>query len=98
MEKEEPLMIHYQFQPMMISKKNRRSTSSKKLPTKTIPRSEEHTSELQSHQYLHSFPTRRSSDLKRRAVNDSLSVSAYDDFKEESKKYLIEKITYKNYS
>src|ERR1035437_3292071 len=28
-------------------------------------RSEEHTSELQSHQYLHSFPTRRSSDLKR---------------------------------
>src|SRR3712207_5128337 len=26
-------------------------------------RSEEHTSELQSHQYLHSFPTRRSSDL-----------------------------------
>src|ERR1035437_4928965 len=28
-------------------------------------RSEEHTSELQSHQYLHSFPTRRSSDLRR---------------------------------
>src|ERR1035437_9661006 len=27
------------------------------------PRSEEHTSELQSRQYLHSFPTRRSSDL-----------------------------------
>src|SRR5947209_555621 len=27
-------------------------------------RSEEHTSELQSRQYLHSFPTRRSSDLK----------------------------------
>src|SRR3712207_3040015 len=27
-------------------------------------RSEEHTSELQSHQYLHSFPTRRSSDLR----------------------------------
>src|ERR1044072_7495616 len=26
-------------------------------------RSEEHTSELQSHRYLHSFPTRRSSDL-----------------------------------
>src|SRR5882757_2339434 len=26
-------------------------------------RSEEHTSDLQSHQYLHSFPTRRSSDL-----------------------------------
>src|SRR5947209_1922019 len=28
-----------------------------------IARSEEHTSELQSRQYLHSFPTRRSSDL-----------------------------------
>src|SRR5882672_5671252 len=27
------------------------------------PRSEEHTSELQSHSDLHSFPTRRSSDL-----------------------------------
>src|SRR5476649_2086758 len=30
-------------------------------------RSEEHTSELQSHRDLHSFPTRRSSDLHRRA-------------------------------
>src|SRR5262252_7467181 len=29
----------------------------------TIRRSEEHTSELQSHRDLHSFPTRRSSDL-----------------------------------
>src|SRR5476649_2077486 len=29
----------------------------------TISRSEEHTSELQSHSDLHSFPTRRSSDL-----------------------------------
>src|SRR5476649_1589560 len=29
----------------------------------TEPRSEEHTSELQSHSDLHSFPTRRSSDL-----------------------------------
>src|SRR5476649_1529606 len=28
-------------------------------------RSEEHTSELQSHSDLHSFPTRRSSDLRR---------------------------------
>src|SRR5438034_1217369 len=28
------------------------------------PRSEEHTSELQSHSDLHSFPTRRSSDLE----------------------------------
>src|SRR5215203_5394266 len=31
--------------------------------SKRSPRSEEHTSELQSRQYLHSFPTRRSSDL-----------------------------------
>src|ERR671916_321674 len=30
----------------------------------TIGRSEEHTSELQSHRDLHSFPTRRSSDLE----------------------------------
>src|SRR5882672_4017101 len=30
-------------------------------------RSEEHTSELQSHSDLHSFPTRRSSDLKRQS-------------------------------
>src|ERR1035437_9306935 len=29
-------------------------------------RSEEHTSELQSRRYLHSFPTRRSSDLRKK--------------------------------
>src|SRR5437588_487562 len=32
---------------------------------RSTPRSEEHTSELQSHSDLHSFPTRRSSDLGR---------------------------------
>src|SRR5476651_1079911 len=32
-------------------------------PRELVERSEEHTSELQSRQYLHSFPTRRSSDL-----------------------------------
>src|SRR5476649_1224157 len=32
-------------------------------PTMDLYRSEEHTSELQSHRDLHSFPTRRSSDL-----------------------------------
>src|SRR5882672_1651379 len=32
-------------------------------PAKLPARSEEHTSELQSHRDLHSFPTRRSSDL-----------------------------------
>src|SRR6266540_2864338 len=31
-----------------------------------VRRSEEHTSELQSHRDLHSFPTRRSSDLRTR--------------------------------
>src|SRR5476649_1215191 len=31
---------------------------------KPLDRSEEHTSELQSHRDLHSFPTRRSSDLR----------------------------------
>src|SRR5947207_1620490 len=36
------------------------------LRTKNVDRSEEHTSELQSHSDLHSFPTRRSSDLGRR--------------------------------
>src|SRR5260221_601690 len=33
------------------------------LMTEHLRRSEEHTSELQSHRDLHSFPTRRSSDL-----------------------------------
>src|SRR5579875_3424086 len=35
-------------------------------PSRRGPRSEEHTSELQSHRDLHSFPTRRSSDLGHR--------------------------------
>src|SRR5476649_707113 len=35
---------------------------------RSLPRSEEHTSELQSHRDLHSFPTRRSSDLAEAAV------------------------------
>src|SRR5476649_2049625 len=38
--------------------------------TKYCNRSEEHTSELQSHSDLHSFPTRRSSDLLRRVEFD----------------------------
>src|ERR1044072_8698879 len=36
-----------------------------------LARSEEHTSELQSHRYLHSFPTRRSSDLRCRGSRRS---------------------------
>src|SRR6476646_10692551 len=40
---------------------------SKDSMRKTI-RSEEHTSELQSHSDLHSFPTRRSSDLRPRTI------------------------------
>src|SRR5882672_5613927 len=39
------------------------------------PRSEEHTSELQSHRDLHSFPTRRSSDLDH-GRSDSLAPLA----------------------
>src|ERR1044072_5070082 len=50
-------------------------TSHLKAVHKHNLRSEEHTSELQSHRYIHSFPTRRSSDLRRRArlvVGDGL--------------------------
>src|SRR5215211_321405 len=47
-------------------------------------RSEEHTSELQSHRDLHSFPTRRSSDLRscgelRQAFVDNPHTSAHND-------------------
>src|SRR5476649_1657708 len=42
-----------------------------------VQRSEEHTSELQSHRDLHSFPTRRSSDLQNRLAgrNDPCAAS-----------------------
>src|SRR5476649_526901 len=46
----------------------------------SMPRSEEHTSELQSHSDLHSFPTRRSSDLDivvQRAGHIDLSAFAF---------------------
>src|SRR5882672_8204985 len=46
----------------MTSCRRRRSSTRAFSPT-TLNRSEEHTSELQSHRDLHSFPTRRSSDL-----------------------------------
>src|ERR687886_440041 len=39
-----------------------------------VTRSEEHTSELQSHRDLHSFPTRRSSDLVMLSFLDGLFV------------------------
>src|SRR5882672_4257897 len=44
----------------------------------SVQRSEEHTSELQSHRDLHSFPTRRSSDLaeQRHTLHDTLAGSA----------------------
>src|SRR5215211_992372 len=45
----------------------RRSGSA--APTRMWCRSEEHTSELQSHSDLHSFPTRRSSDLRLKVVD-----------------------------
>src|SRR5882672_10779594 len=44
-----------------------RTTDELNLPA-VINRSEEHTSELQSHSDLHSFPTRRSSDLPRQRL------------------------------
>src|SRR5476649_1356289 len=39
------------------------TSTSPNTRSSSTPRSEEHTSELQSHRDLHSFPTRRSSDL-----------------------------------
>src|ERR687894_587409 len=42
-------------------------------------RSEEHTSELQSHRDLHSFPTRRSSDLFSRPVSAALPLVCHVD-------------------
>src|SRR5882672_3860371 len=42
-------------------------------------RSEEHTSELQSHRDLHSFPTRRSSDLVRIRADHPLLDQLLDD-------------------
>src|ERR687886_43651 len=39
-------------------------------------RSEEHTSELQSHRDLHSFPTRRSSDLPRLCAGSAAAAGA----------------------
>src|ERR1044072_2377016 len=41
-----------------------RTSTRSSTRSSTAQRSEEHTSELQSHRYLPSFPTRRSSDLK----------------------------------
>src|SRR5438034_678879 len=43
-----------------------------------VCRSEEHTSELQSHSDLHSFPTRRSSDLYRRRRRHGCARAAQD--------------------
>src|SRR5476649_1389936 len=43
-------------------------------------RSEEHTSELQSHRDLHSFPTRRSSDLRRHIVGAAFRDSERKQF------------------
>src|ERR1044072_7711102 len=42
------------------------SGDSKDVRQIAVHRSEEHTSEIQSHRYLHSCPTRRSSDLRAR--------------------------------
>src|SRR3712207_4305807 len=47
------------------------TTAEKAARGEKTQRSEEHTSELQSRQYLHSFPTRRSSDLWTRSRTSS---------------------------
>src|SRR5476649_2669113 len=49
------------------SRPRRAATTATNVPAASVARSEEHTSELQSHRDLHSFPTRRSSDLSGRA-------------------------------
>src|SRR5476649_831447 len=74
----------YQFQnTATLGKKTQKQKTRKKIARKNVSaqrllrtrRSEEHTSELQSHSDLHSFPTRRSSDL---------SVSEYSDIREKN--------------
>src|SRR5476649_583 len=46
--------------------------------TRSTTRSEEHTSELQSHSDLHSFPTRRSSDLRRSSSTSAMASTLTD--------------------
>src|SRR5476649_1895258 len=48
---------------------------SERGPNQRQHRSEEHTSELQSHRDLHSFPTRRSSDLPHRLASGTVPRS-----------------------
>src|SRR5882672_9689513 len=50
--------------PLAGASMSRSKTSNWSCVTHANARSEEHTSELQSHRDLHSFPTRRSSDLR----------------------------------
>src|ERR1035437_5800643 len=54
---------------------------SSRFDTHRLDRSEEHTSELQSHRDLHSFPTRRSSDLLTRKYFDTLAVKTFEGYK-----------------
>src|SRR5476649_2471896 len=54
----------------------RAAAKDKWLEAHGIERSEEHTSELQSHSDLHSFPTRRSSDLHGRQLGRARAASA----------------------
>src|SRR5262252_7718549 len=49
--------------PLPLPDRRRRRARDDALRERGVVRSEEHTSELQSHSDLHSFPTRRSSDL-----------------------------------
>src|SRR5260221_633456 len=59
----------------MRSNGSGRPASAAHSPRPRSSRSEEHTSELQSHRDLHSFPTRRSSDLRVRAIVGVLVVA-----------------------
>src|SRR5438034_690950 len=58
--------------PILFAQNRQQTPAPQAPPAKAQPfdphRSEEHTSELQSHSDLHSFPTRRSSDLQEARV------------------------------
>src|SRR5476649_1034816 len=73
-----PLNIHALFRSAPDSdtarQKNRRHARNRLQITVSATRSEEHTSELQSHRDLHSFPTRRSSDLTKHPCSFSIST------------------------
>src|SRR5882672_1830806 len=62
--------IHGWSRKFFAPARNRMPASNRTPPWRASMRSEEHTSELQSHRDLHSFPTRRSSDLDARTAQN----------------------------